>query len=53
MSLNWDKNEMKYEIMNVEVEVNMLKAMMTKQKLKNNKNNWNATSVCGYKNNNK
>ena len=30
---------MKYEIMNVEVEVNMLKAMMIKQKLKNNKNN--------------
>ena len=39
MSLNWDKNEMKYEIMNVEVEVNMLKAMMIKQKLMNNKNN--------------
>ena len=39
MSLNRDKNEMKYEIMNVEVEVNMLKAMMIKQKLMNNKNN--------------
>ena len=39
MSLNRDKNEMKYEIMNVEVEVNVLKAMMIKQKLMNNKNN--------------
>ena len=32
MSMNWDKNEMKYEIMNVKVEVNMMKIMITKIK---------------------
>ena len=35
MSINWDKNEMEYEIMNVKVEVNMMKAMIIKQQLKN------------------
>ena len=35
MSMNWDKDEMKYEIMNVKVEVNMTKAMIIKRKLKN------------------
>ena len=33
MSMNWDKNEMKYEIMNVKVKVNMMKAMIIIQKL--------------------
>ena len=28
MGMNWDKNEMKYEIMNVKVEVNMMKIMI-------------------------
>ena len=37
--------------MNVKIEVNMMKAMIIKQKLKNNKNNESATSVCGNKNN--
>ena len=32
MSINWDKNEMKYKLMNVKVEVNMMKAMIIKQK---------------------
>ena len=35
MSVNWDKNEMKYEYMNAEVEINMMKAMIIKQKLQN------------------
>ena len=35
MSMNWDKTEMKYEIMNVKVEVNLMKTMITKQILKN------------------
>ena len=35
MSINWDKNEMEYEIMNIKVEVNMMKAMIIKQQLKN------------------
>ena len=35
MSINSDKNEMEYEIMNVKVEVNMMKAMIIKQQLKN------------------
>ena len=35
MSMNWDKNEMKYEIMNVKIEVNMMKVMIIKQKLEN------------------
>ena len=28
MSMNWDKNSMKYEIKNVKVEVNMMKTMI-------------------------
>ena len=32
MSINSDKNEMKYKLMNVKVEVNMMKAMIIKQK---------------------
>ena len=32
MSINWDKNEMKYKLMNVKVEVNMMKVMIIKQK---------------------
>ena len=35
MSMNWDKTEMKYEIMNVKVEVNLMRTMITKQILKN------------------
>ena len=35
MSMNWDKNEMKYENMNVKVEVKIMKTMIIKQKLKN------------------
>ena len=34
MSLNWDKNEMKYENMNVKGEVNIMKTMIIKQKIK-------------------
>ena len=33
MSMNWNENEIKYETMNVKVKVNMLKAMIIKQKL--------------------
>ena len=35
MSMNWDKTEMKYEIMNIKVEVNLVKTMIIKQILKN------------------
>ena len=35
MSMNGDKTEMKYEIMNVKVEVNLMRTMITKQILKN------------------
>ena len=34
MSMNWDKNEMKYENMNVKGEVNIMKTMIIKQKIK-------------------
>ena len=33
VSMNWDENEIKYETMNVKVEVNMMKATTIKQKL--------------------
>ena len=33
-SMNWDKNEMKYENMNVKGEVNIMKTMIIKQKIK-------------------
>ena len=35
MSMNGDTTEMKYEIMNVKVEVNLMRTMITKQILKN------------------
>ena len=35
MSMNRDKTEMKYEIMNIKVEVNLMKTMIIKQILKN------------------
>ena len=34
MSMNSDKNEMKYENMNVNGEVNIMKTMIIKQKIK-------------------
>ena len=34
MSMNWNKNEMKYENMNVKGEVNIMKTMIIKQKIK-------------------
>ena len=34
MSMNWDKNEMKYENMNVKGEVNIMKTVIIKQKIK-------------------
>ena len=34
MSMNWDKNEMKCENMNVKGEVNIMKTMIIKQKIK-------------------
>ena len=34
MSMNWDKNEMKYENMNVKGKVNIMKTMIIKQKIK-------------------
>ena len=35
MSMNWDKNEMKHEIMNVKREVDLMKVMIIKQNLEN------------------
>ena len=34
MNMNWDKNEMKYENMNVKGEVNIMKTVIIKQKIK-------------------